>query len=503
MTNKTIEELIYYAETHLELNKYDEMFIRNTLLHELNESNPYDGKIDKQEIERLNTPTLLIERLKEDNPDISDYEVEKIMSILSPRPSEIIEKFNKIKELDGPEKACKYFFNLMIYNNYIKADYIKKNIKWEYQGENNTLEITINLSKPEKNNKDIAAARKIVETGYPKCVLCYENEGYYGGGKIQPRSNIRVIPMKFKDQDWFFQYSPYAYYNEHAIIINKIHTPMAISNRTIENEMMFVDQLPNYFVGSNSDLPIVGGSLLSHTHFQGGEHLMPMMFAKDRYQLLKKSEPECEISYLEWYNSAILIKSKNKESLLRVTNEIIEKYWNYSDESIDLIANDNEGRHNTITTITRKVDNTYHVFIIFRNNRCNEEYPDGIFHAHKEYHNIKSEGIGLIEAMGLFILPGRLQNELSLIKEILTSNDISVTEFLKDHPELQKHINFINELIVKYNRNNPSDYADKIIKDEVGRVCENVLKNTGVFKNTIDGQLALMKFFKELGLEAK
>ena len=503
MTNKTIEELLYYAECHLELDKYDEMFTRNALFHELDVHTPYEGMINKKEIESLKTPTVLLDELRSDNENISEYQIEKIMSILSPRPSDIIKKFNDIKDKEGSEKACKYFFNLMIYNNYIKADYIKKNLKWEYQGENNTLEITINLSKPEKNNKDIAAAKNIIETGYPKCVLCYENEGYYGGGKIQPRSNIRVIPMKFKDQDWFFQYSPYAYYNEHAIIINKEHIPMLIDNRTIENEMMFVDQLPNYFVGSNSDLPIVGGSLLSHMHFQGGEHLMPMMFAKDRYSLLKKTEPECEISYLEWYNSALLIKSSNKESLLRVTDEIIKKYATYSDESIDLIANDSEGRHNTITTITRKVDNTYYVYLIFRNNRCNNEYPDGIFHAHKEYHNIKSEGIGLIEAMGLFILPGRLQKELGYIKEILTSNEISITSFLKEHKELEKHINFINELVIKYSRNNSEENADKYIKHEVGKVCENVLINTGIFKNTIDGQLALMKFFKELGLEVK
>ncbi len=503
MTNKTIEELLYYAECHLELDKNDEMFTRNALFHELNVGVPYEGMIDKKMIESLKTPTLLLDELRSDNPDLSEYQIEKIMSILSPRPSDIIKKFNDIKNNEGSEKACKYFFNLMIYNNYIKADYIKKNLKWEYQGENNTLEITINLSKPEKNNKDIAAAKNIVETGYPKCVLCYENEGYYGGGKIQPRSNIRVLPLKFKDEDWFFQYSPYAYYNEHAIIINKVHTPMLITNRTIENEMMFVDQIPNYFIGSNSDLPIVGGSLLSHMHFQGGEHLMPMMFAKDRYHLFKKTEPECEISYLEWYNSALLIKSSNKESLLRVTDEIIKKYSTYSDESIDLIANDENGRHNTITTITRKVDNTYYVFLIFRNNRCNDEYPDGIFHAHKEYHNIKSEGIGLIEAMGLFILPGRLQKELGYIKEILTNNEVSISDYLLEHKELEKHINFINQLVIKYSRNNSPENADKYIKHEVGKVCENVLINTGIFKDTIDGQLALMKFFKELGLEVK
>ncbi len=500
MLKKLVEELLYYAETHLDLDPIDEMFIRNTLLHEFNLDEPYYGEIDKKEIEAMTTPTSLLKKMRELIPEMDAYSQERIMSFLSPRPSDVARKFNSLRELDS-KKACEYFFNLMICNNYIKSDEIKKNIKWEYQGENNTLEITINMTKPEKNNKDIAKLKDAVITSYPTCLLCYSNEGFYGGGKFQPRSNIRVVPMKFGDEDWFMQYSPYAYYHEHAIIINKIHTPMRITNDTILNETRYVDLCPNYFVGCNSDLPIVGGSLLHHMHFQGGSHLMPMMFAKPRYTLKNNISDKVEVEYLDWYNSCLVVSSENKDELLKVTGHILDIYWTYSDKESELIASDENGRHNTATTITRKVDGKYMVYIILRNNRCNDEYPEGIFHAHPEYHNIKKEGIGLIEAMGLFILPGRLKTELDLIADILSEQYKNVADYIKENECLEKHIDFINKLISKYSRRNTKEQAMEFIRHEVGFVCENVLKNTGIYKDDLKGQLSLMKFFKTLNFE--
>jgi len=497
-----IEELLKYASINLGLSDYDIVFTRNLLMHELNVIEPYNGEIDVEYIKSLNTITPILKEMEEIDDELTDHEEMRILSFLSPKPSEIINKFYLLNKVSSKE-ACDYFYNLMIKNDYIRLDDIKRNMWWLYEGENNTLEITINLSKPEKNNKDIAKLRTVVSTSYPKCRLCLENEGYYGGGEYPARSNIRVIPMKLNNEDWFFQYSPYAYYDEHAIIINNEHTPMNITKRTLALELDFLDQIPHYFIGSNSDLPIVGGSLLTHEHFQAGIHLMPMMHSRTRYVLTKKDITDVDIEYLDWYNSCFLLKSKNKEKLLQVFDYIQSKYYNYSDESIDLIANDNDGRHQAITCIARKVDGVYYCYMILRNNRCNNNYPDGIFHAHPQYHNIKSEGIGLIEAMGLFILPGRLKNELNLVSDILSSNLYSISEYIEMHKELNKHLAFINKLVSKYSRNNTKESAVEIVKLEVGRVCEKILKNTGVFKDNLLGQDALFRFFDELSFEVK
>ena len=499
MLDRFIEELLCYAKYHLDFSEIDYVYTRNILMHEFNVLMPYEGEIDEEWIKSLETPDELINKLKEDIPEIDSFEIARIMGLVTPKPSELVNKFNSLKEND-PVKACDYFYDLMIKNNYVKLTNIRKNIKWNFETDNNYLEITINLSKPEKNNKDIAKQKDMVLSDYPKCMLCDTNEGYYGSSRIQPRSDIRVIPMKLNQEDWFMQYSPYAYYDEHAIVINKNHVPMAISKRTVENELAYLDILPNYFIGSNSDLPIVGGSMLYHEHFQAGKHLMPMMFSRDRYTLKSNDYPNVKISYLDWYNSCLTLKSNSKEDLVNLAGDIIDKYLVYSDEEIDLIASDKDGRHNAITIISRKIEDEYCVYLIFRNNRCNEEYPDGIFHAHPEYHNIKKEGIGLIEAMGLYILPARLKNELSLISEIISSPDQSIKEFVERNRELGQHLNFINKLVIKYGRKNSIDASKEIIKYEVGIVCENILRNTGIFKDTIDGQLALMKFFEYLGV---
>ncbi|MCB9498855.1 MAG: hypothetical protein H6687_03105 [Bacillales bacterium] len=297
------------------------------------------------------------------------------------------------------------------------------------------------------------------------------------------------------------QYSPYSYYNEHAIIINKEHVPMLIDKKTVLRLFDFLDQYPSYFIGSNSDLPRVGGSMLFHEHFQGGAHLMPLMYARDRYNLKRRDTDNVSITYLDWYNSTFLLSGKNQEALANMAEFIIKVWEEYSDESVAIVSNDSLGRHSTVTPIARKIGDTYYLYIILRNNRTSEEYPDGIFHAHKEYHNIKKEGIGLIEAMGLFILPGRLVKELDLIASILSSPDYTIREILINNPSLEKHLDFINYLVIKYSRRNDIEAAKEIIKFEVGKVCENILKNTGVFKDTIEGQSALFRFFKRLSFE--
>ena len=499
MLEKTIEELLYYGVIHLDLREEDVMYVRNLLLHEFNLLEPYEGEIEKETIENLETPTTLINHLKEDASDITPEMIERVMGFITPLPSILNDKFNMLKEED-PEVACSYFYDLMIKNNYIKMDDIKKNLSWMYEGENNNLKITVNLAKPEKDNKDIAKLVGHVSTSYPKTALCYSNLGFYGVNVKAARSNIRVVYLTLDNENWFMQYSPYAYYDEHAIIISKEHTPMHITASTFRKLMEFTDMFPNYFVGSNSDLPIVGGSILNHEHFQGGKDRMPMMASRSRYEL-KSSNENVKIYYQDWLNSTLKLISSDKEALVSEAVHILETWESYDDINASIISNDEQGRHSTITPICEKNGEEYSIYIILRNNKTNEEYPDGIYHAHKEYHNIKKEGIGLIEAMGLFILPGRLTKELDIIKEILSNQDKPVREIVEAHPEVEKHLDFINKLILRYRRNNTYEVANEIVNIEVGKVCENILKNTGVFKDTIDGQLALFKFFSALGYE--
>ena len=499
MIEKTIEELLYYGVVHLDLCEEDVMYVRNILLHEFNLLEPYEGEIEKESIENLETPTTLINHLKEDIADITPETIERVMGFITPLPSILNQKFNMLKEED-PEVACSYFYDLMIKNNYIKMDDIKKNLSWMYEGENNNLKITVNLAKPEKDNKDIAKLVGSVSTSYPKCALCYSNLGFYGGNGKAARSNIRVVDLTLDNENWFMQYSPYAYYDEHAIIISKEHTPMHITDSTFRKLMEFTDMFPNYFVGSNSDLPIVGGSILNHEHFQGGKERMPMMASRSRYEL-KSNNENVRIYYQDWLNSTLKLISSDKDALVNEAVHILDTWESYDDASASIISNDNEGRHSTVTPICEKNGEEYSIYIILRNNKTNDEYPDGIYHAHKEYHNIKKEGIGLIEAMGLFILPGRLTKELDIIKEILSTQDKPVREIVEAHPEVEKHLDFINKLILKYRRNNTYEVANEIVNIEVGKVCENILKNTGVFKDTIDGQISLFKFFNALGYE--
>lgn len=498
MIELTIEKLIEYALINLDLDKEDVVFVRNELMHMLNVEKPYDKK-ESNLITDKDTPKSLFDELREDYP-ITIEDEERIMSILSPRPSDINRNFFKIKK-SNPHNACLYLYNLMIKNNYIKAEDIKRNISWKYEGARNYLDITINLSKPEKKNSDIAKLVHSKDTGYPKCNLCYENVGNYGGSGVPARSNIRVVPVKLDNENWFMQYSPYSYYIEHAIVINKVHTPMLITRSTFTKLLDFVDEYPDYFVGSNSDLPIVGGSILNHEHYQAGLELLPMMYSKERYNISSKGFNNSSISYLDWYNSTFLIKSKNKKDVCDIAEDIYNSWQEYENRGANIIPRDENGRHQSITPIARKVNGTYYLYLILRNNRTTEEYPEGIFHAHKEFHNIKSEGIGLIEAMGRFILPPRLKNELALISQIISSNTHSVREIIEDHKELEKHLNFINELIRVYGRHNSLDAANEIIKIEVGRICEKILDNTAVFKNDIDGQLALFDFLSTMNYE--
>ena len=484
-----------YSKKHLHRSELDEIYLKNLLLRRFNEISDYVGEIDYNNVDNLLVPDYLIQELytllgKEDLLFATE-----ILGLLTPSPSEVINKFFELKKSSSLE-ALNYLYDLQIKNNYIQKTAIDKNIKWDYFTHNNRLEITINLSKPEKNNKDIAKALTVKqENKYPSCLLCIENLGYGGNANHPARENIRIIPFKLDGDDFFMQYSPYCYYDQHCIVINKKHVPMSIHKKTFAHLLDFVDIFEEYFIGSNSDLPIVGGSILSHEHYQGGIHKLPIMYSKPRYTFYSKSK-ELKIEYLDWFNSCIKLSSKNKNAIFEAMEVVRTKWIAYSNSEIDIINFTNETRHNTITPIVKKENGEYTAYLILRNNRTNDIHPDGIFHAHKEYHNIKSEGIGLIEAMGLFILPGRLQRQCKEIENILLNG--ADENYYNEHNDMLIHKDFITRLQDTYKIT--KDNVKDVIKDAINDTCMHILENTAVFKNDELGNKSAIKFIESLDL---
>lgn len=507
----TIEKLIAYAKEFLHLNAFDEIYARNILLRELKLSAPYSGEeLDLKFIKDLTVPDVLLGELcayAEDAGIISEGEAERysayIMGILTPLPSEVNRVFKLLRESIGAQEACDYLYQLSIKNNYIQKTAIDRNIKWDAEFDKNSLEITINLSKPEKNNKDIAkalAAQKTATEKYPLCPLCKENEGFAGTETHPARGNIRTVSLKLDGEDWFVQYSPYSYYDEHCIAINKQHVPMVVNGATIRKLLDFVDYFPNYFIGSNASLPIVGGSILTHEHFQGGRHLMPMQKAKNYKLYRSKNFPTVEVSIVDWYNSVVRLVSENREEISALATQIVEMWSTYSDEENQIVARTGDVPHNAVTPIVRMLDkNKYCIELILRNNCTSEEYPEGIFHAHPEYHNIKKEGIGIIEVMGLFILPGRLKTQLAGIADLLMNKDKTAVDALlaSDHP-LHVHASACAALKKKYGTVKDRERAEQIVQNYVNDTCASILDNTAVFKANKEGRAAFAKFLSSL-----
>lgn len=501
MLAKIVEELLKYAEINLGLNSLDKIYVRNILLHRLNIKEPYDGDIDEAKIRSYTLPDPLINELRTElqNSDIHEdinLLIAEIFGILTPRPSMVVEKFNSFKD---KAQAFDYLYDLQIKNNYIQKSQVDKNIVWKATFPDNFLEISINMSKPEKKLSDIAKLVKNTSTTYPKCVLCKENLGFAGTQTQQPRGNLRFIPITLGNENWYIQYSPYVYYHEHCIVFLDKHINMTMSNEKFAKLLEFVQQFPCFFIGSNAELPIVGGSILNHEHFQGGKHLLPLMFAKDKFKVPTSKYKTTNVSYLNFFNSTFKITSKDKDEVYKIMCEIYNKWVNYSDEECSIIAKDNV-QHNTITPIVRKEKDTYIAYVILRNNATSVEHPDGIFHAHQEFHNIKSENIGLIEAAGLFILPARLKRQMEGISCLLCNDAIDIDEFIKENPDYQIHKSYINELVQKYGRHNDKQSAEKYLICSINEVCKNILENTAVFKNDEDGMFHLNKFIKTLNL---
>lgn len=507
-----IEKLIVYAQTFLGLNELDVIYERNTLLNLFKLSSPTNEVVNKEEIASLEVPDTLIEEIMTyalengiaDDEISADLFANYVFGILTPRPSEVNSQFMLLKENLGSQVACDYLYNLSIKNYYIRKTAIDKNIKWNADELDIPLEITINLSKPEKNNKDVAKLLTAPQGDkYPACALCKENEGFYGHAKQAPRSNIRTISLNLGGEEWGMQYSPYLYFDEHCILFNKTHTPMAINPKTIEKLLDFIELFPGYFVGSNADLPIVGGSILNHEHYQGGRHLMPLQKAPALKTLKSVEYNDVDVEVVNFYNSVIRITGFNRNTVQQLAGEIILKWKSYTDESVGIIAEENGVKHNTVTPMVRFLnDNRYCVELILRNNSTSEEYPDGVFHAHPEYHNIKKEGIGIIEAMGLYILPARLKRQFSDIANILAhKTEYDKDAISEDSHDLFVHRNMIETLMKKHPRVKDIEKANKIIIDYVNDVCANILYNTAVFKKDKNGVVAFNKFLDHCGLK--
>lgn len=497
----TIEKLLKYARVHLDLNEIDEVYFRNVLLNKLKVDSPYIGNLDLDYINNLIVPDTILDevRLYLVSKEEKDVELKliEIMGLLSPLPSSVVNKVYELEE-KGKGLGLDYLYNLSIKNNYIQKTAIDKNIYFKQEYDNNYLEITINMSKPEKNNKDIAKLlEKTINVNYPKCALCKENLGYFGRNNHPGRSNIRIVPFKLYNENWFLQYSPYAYYYKHAIVINETHSNMSINDTTFSKLLEFVDKFPTFFIGSNADLPIVGGSILNHEHYQGGGYLLPVFYSKDRKVYLKNEK--VKISVVDWYNTTIRIESKYYDEVVRYSQKIFNYWKQYDNESVDIISKTDTVRHSTVTPIARKIGDIYSMNLILRNNRCNDKHPDGIFHAHRKYHNIKQEGIGLIEAMGLFILPARLKRQMSYVKEILISND-DLQSYYEKYDDLFIHKDMINTLIDSFGRNLSENQAENAIKEYIANTCKNILLNTAVFKNDQKGQAALDEFMEVINL---
>ena len=426
--------------------------------------------------------------MKENSIVYRDLFDTKIMGLLVPRPSEVQINFWELYNNQSPQAATDYYYKLSCDSDYIRRYRIKKDMKWTADTEFGQLDITINLSKPEKDPKAIAAAKLAKQSGYPKCLLCKENEGYAGRVNHPARQNHRIMPVNINDSDWFMQYSPYVYYNEHCIVFNGQHTPMKIEKETFGKLLDFVKQFPHYFVGSNADLPIVGGSILSHDHFQGGHYEFAMAKAPIEKEISFAGFEDVKAGIVKWPMSVIRLSAPDTERLIELADNIHLKWRGYTDEAAFVFAETDGEPHNTITPIARKRGENYELDLVLRNNITTEEHPLGVYHPHAKLHHIKKENIGLIEVMGLAVLPARLKDEMAQLEQaILNSDDIRGNE------ELEKHADWVEEFLPKYEEVNAGN-IEEIIRKEIGLVFNEVLKDAGVYKCDEEGRKAFERF---------
>lgn len=496
MINDAISKLIQYGISTGLVASEDKIYVTNQILDTLGLSayEEAEGTVEASDLESILkeiTDYAVEQKMIEDSVVYRDLFDTKIMGKLVPLPSTVIAKFYDLYK-DGPKMATDYFYKLSQDTDYIRRYRIKKDQKWITDTKYGEMEITINLSKPEKDPKAIAAAKNAKQSGYPKCLLCKENEGFAGSVNHPARQNHRIIPIVIAGKNWGFQYSPYVYYNEHCIVFNGEHVPMKIEEATFAKLLDFVTQFPHYFVGSNADLPIVGGSILSHDHFQGGNHEFAMAKAPVMKEYTLPGFEDIHAGIVKWPMSVIRLQSKDQERLVKAATRILEVWRGYTDEAAFIFAETDGEPHNTITPIARMKNGVYELDLVLRNNITTEEHPLGVYHPHAKLHHIKKENIGLIEVMGLAVLPARLKNEMEeLADAILSGADIRANEML------EKHADWVEEFLPKYSDVQEANIMD-ILHEEIGQVFNQVLEDAGVYKQTEEGQKAFERFVRSL-----
>ncbi len=493
MIFESIKKLVTYGLEKQLIAPSDTVYTTNRLL-EILHLDEYEEP--KQKFENIDLESTLAELLDyacenglcENSIVYRDLFDTKLMGALTPRPSEVELEFFALYDR-SPKEATDYFYKFSQDTDYIRRYRIKKDVRWLAPTEYGELDITINLSKPEKDPKAIAAAKNAKQSGYPKCLLCYENVGYAGRLNSPARQNHRIIPVKIDGQDWGFQYSPYVYYNEHCILFNKVHTPMVIDKSAFNKLFDFVQQFPHYIIGSNADLPIVGGSILSHEHFQGGSYEFPMAKAPVEKELVFKGFEQVKAGIVKWAMSVIRLSSSDREALVELADKILRCWRGYTDEDAFIFAETDGEAHNTITPIARMRGDSFELDLVLRNNITTEQHPLGVYHPHAELHHIKKENIGLIEVMGLAVLPARLKGEMEKLAQHIVK---SGADGLENDEVLAKHADWARELCTKYSFT--KENADEILRKEIGKVFAKVLEHAGVYKRDEKGQAAFERF---------
>ncbi|MFI3228550.1 MAG: UDP-glucose--hexose-1-phosphate uridylyltransferase [Bacillota bacterium] len=508
---KAVANLLDYSTSKLGLTTVDKMYAQNQLFDWLEINEPTQGnytsamELHKSILEPIAKYAIRngftkFEELTETNLQTVEA---KVMGFVTPSAGLVVNTFQSKAAYLGIQQATDYLYDLSKDSYYIRTKDIEKNMVWNASSERGNIVVTINLSKPEKDNKQVAYERTLPQQSYPKCVICPDVIGYAGSHKVPARQPLRMIPLNLANENWFLQYSPYVYFDNHCIAISEKHEPMEISRNTFVRLADFVEQFPHYFMGSNADLPIVGGSILSHNHFQGGKKVLPMFERGIRKRFSSATYKNAEIGILDWYNSVVSIRSKDRAQAIRCASSVLSAWREYTDKEHNIIAKTEDEPHNTITSVaTYTEDEGYTFYLILRNNRTTSKYPHGIFHPTADMHNIKGEGIGIIEAMGTFILPGRLFNEMQCIAEVLTGAkpaDFRKMSTSEKHP-LHKHLGMVMQLVNDHGTALEEEQAESIITEYINNTCFKILDCTAVFKNTEEGQAGFAKFLAKAGI---
>ena len=523
--NAYIKSLVSYGKTQGLLKECDLIYARNQIMerlkideyeepedHELIEIKAGEEAGDSLEMILKGLCDFAVEQglLPDDTVTQRDLFDTKLMNCLMPRPGEVISQFDGLLDgtAKGAKKATDYFYKLSRDSDYIRRYRVKKDLRWKTETPYGALDITINLSKPEKDPRDIAAAKMMKQSGYPKCLLCIDNVGYAGRPDHPARDNHRIIPLVLDGEDWGFQYSPYVYYNEHCIVFNQKHTPMKISDATFRRLFDFVQRFPHYILGSNADLPIVGGSILTHDHFQGGNYEFPM--AKAGIEQVFEVPEGFEgvwAGIVKWPLSVLRISGMDPEKLCRLAAKVLTAWRGYTDEAAFVFAETDGEPHNTITPIARCRDGVYELDLVLRNNITTKEHPMGVYHPHAKLHHIKKENIGLIEVMGLAVLPARLKAEMAQLEEMILKAESpeAAVGAIRANETLLKHADWVAEWLPEAASEGRADaeHLEETVRQEIGKVFCEVLEDAGVYKCTKEGREAFARFLAAVGFEKK